>query len=92
MGSTQDAEQLPELIAPAAPSANSFELRLARTEVSRHMTEILQLFRPGAMITVLVRNPDGERVEGAYDFIMTNDEPGPVARMIARRWSGGARR
>ena len=49
--------------------------------VSDHMSAILDEFKPGAKITVLVRRPG----EPEQDFMMTSDDPGEAIAMIERR-------
>lgn len=39
--------------------------------VADHMDAILKCFKPGALITVLVRRPD--RPDGSQDAVLTND-------------------
>jgi hypothetical protein len=47
------------------------KLQIVVEEVSDYMDHILKLFKPGAKITVCVRNP---QVPGDTDFILTNDD------------------
>lgn len=56
-------------------------LARARDEIAGHMDEILQIFKPGAKITVIVRR------EGApdQDFLMTGDDLDKVVALIRRR-------
>lgn len=49
------------------------------------MDNILQCFKPGMKITVLVRNPDNP--EG--DFCLTDDDMAEVALMVERRRAKG---
>lgn len=60
-------------------------LEIARAEAGEHLDAVLQLFRPGAKGTLLVRSPDGESQPGAHDFVITNDDLAEVAAMIDRR-------
>lgn len=39
--------------------------------IAEHMDDILNMFKPGYRITVLMRNP--ERPDGANDMLVTND-------------------
>lgn len=50
-------------------------------EVSRHMDEILSLFKPGCFITVTVRFPGRPDL----DFMMSNDMAAEVIAMVQRR-------
>lgn len=60
-------------------------LDIARLEAGEHLDAVLQLFKPGAKGTLLVRSPDGESQPGAHDFVITNDDLAEVAAMIDRR-------
>ncbi|SOC42471.1 hypothetical protein SAMN05892877_11013 [Rhizobium subbaraonis] len=50
-------------------------------DVARHMDEILSHFKPGALITVLVRTPGNDRA----DFCMTSDTIDDAIALLARR-------
>lgn len=55
------------------------KLQNAREEVSIHMNRILQCFKPGAKITVLVRNQTHEQ-----DFMMSNDTIDEAIALLER--------
>lgn len=55
------------------------KLQNAREEVSIHMNSILQCFKPGAKITVLVRNQTHEQ-----DFMMSNDTIDEAIALLER--------
>lgn len=54
-----------------------------RIALSVHMDAILAYFRPGALITIIVRFPDDK--DGVQDFMMGNDDPEEVVKLIERR-------
>ena len=54
-------------------------------ETARLMDRILKQFKPGNKITVLVRNPAMETA----DFMMTDDDPTEVMKMLQRRIDAG---
>jgi hypothetical protein len=56
-------------------------LESTQAEVSRLMNQILDHFKPGRKITVLVRTPG----EPAQDFMMSNDDLAEATKMIQRR-------
>ncbi len=62
------------------------KLQIAQQNVAALMDEILQVFKPGAKIAVLVRRP-GLPDE---DFMMTDDDPREAIAMINRRINGEA--
>ena len=62
------------------------KLRNTYEIVSEHMNSIIDLFRPGVKITVLVRTPD----HPDRDFMLTSDDPVEALAMIERRISAGA--
>lgn len=66
----------------------SEKLRAAQATVGGHMDAIAGVFLPGAKVTVIVRNPDGENVPGAQDFMMTSDSLDEVAGVLRRRILG----
>ena len=49
--------------------------------VGQHMDSILECFKPGCKITVLVRTPD----HPDRDFMLTSDDPKEAIAMIERR-------
>jgi hypothetical protein len=49
----------------------NINLQLVTDEIAGHMDRILEMFKPGAKITVCVRSPN---VPGDTDFILTNDD------------------
>lgn len=53
-------------------------------EVSGHMDSILECFKPGAKITVLVRQPGFPD----QDFMLTSDSPDEAIALIERRKAG----
>lgn len=53
------------------PPHPSQRVQNASEIAAAHMDAILELFKPGAKITVLVRRP--EKPDGSQDFILTND-------------------
>lgn len=61
------------------------DLTAAQATVGQHMDSIARCFLPGARVTTLVRNPDGEATPGARDFMMTSDTLDEVAEMLRRR-------
>lgn len=50
-------------------------------KVADHMDAILQFFKPGAKIAVLVRQPDAPD----QDFLLTNDTPEEIIAAVTRR-------
>jgi hypothetical protein len=60
----------------------SLDLHLTTQTVSDHMDRILQCFKPGAKITVIVRSPE---IPGDTDFILTNDDLEHVVMAIWRQ-------
>jgi hypothetical protein len=50
-------------------------------EISDHMDAIMQLFKPGAKITVIVRRPG----QPGQDFIMSDDELEEAIACLRRR-------
>jgi hypothetical protein len=54
--------------------------------VARHMDEILAHFKPGALITVIVRTPGNDRA----DFCLTNDTMDDAIALLARRKAAAA--
>ena len=59
--------------------------KIAETYVSRRMDEILEIFKPGAKITVLVRSPGFPD----RDFCLTSDDLGEAIAMLERRRAAG---
>jgi len=55
-------------------------LALVQMEVGQHLERISKLFKSGAKLTLLVRQPDHDD----QDFMMTNDDLADAAKVIAR--------
>jgi len=64
----------------------SGKLERAASAVSGHMGAIVDLFHPGAKITVIVR-PTHFNDDGSRDFLMTDDDLAEVTALIDRRVS-----
>jgi len=60
----------------------SFHLEFTERRASGYMDDILALFKPGAKITVVVRNPT---VPGDTDFILTSDDLDEAVKAIHRQ-------
>ena len=60
----------------------TINLQLTTQTVSDHMDRILQCFKPGAKITVIVRSP---QIPGDTDFILTNDDLEEAVTAIRRQ-------
>jgi hypothetical protein len=60
------------------------ELQLVRMRVGEYLDAILGQFKPGAQVTLFVRNPEGEATPGAKDFVLSSDDRNEVAAMLAR--------
>ena len=54
--------------------------------VADRMEEILQCFKPGALITVLVRNPS--KPDGTQDFVLSNDSLHNAIKALNQRIDG----
>lgn len=65
-------------------------LAIAQQQVAYHAEAIARIFRPGAQVTVLVRNPDGERELGAQDLILTSDTMEEILGLVTRRTAAAA--
>ena len=63
-------------------------LREVQGEVAEHMEQIQRLFKEGAKITVLVRQPD----KPEQDFLLTDDDLAEVGAMLERCSKRGARK
>lgn len=63
----------------------SDQLKRVADRVGCHMTDILELFKAGSKITVIVRNP----AEPTQDFCLTNDTLPDVGELIRRRMALG---
>lgn len=64
-------------------SAQTLTLQYVQDRVSAYMTAILDLFIPGAQITVIVRQPDD--ADGKMDFMLTSDDLRQAAKVISRQ-------
>ena len=60
----------------------SEKLTAAQAIFGEHMAAIAQVFLPGARVTLLVRNPDGEEASGARGLMMTSNTLDNVAETI----------
>lgn len=56
------------------------KLAYARKESAWYMDRILELFKPGKKITILVRDP----TDNEADFMMTNDQIPDLVAMLER--------
>lgn len=56
-------------------------------EISKHADEILEMFKPGSKITILIRNPK-VRKDGEADVVVTNDDLEESILAIRRRING----
>ena len=54
----------------------------AHAEIANHCGDIAVLFKPGAKVTVLIRNPD--IAEGGADMLVTDDQPDLIIAAIQR--------
>jgi len=61
----------------------SLSLEIVQQEVGRLMNNILGYFKPGSVITVIVRQANDP--EGKMDFMLTNDAPSEALKVITRR-------
>jgi hypothetical protein len=52
-------------------------------EISRHLNEIAELFKPGAKLTFVSRSPDFP--DGSRDMVLTSDDLGAVIAALEIR-------
>jgi hypothetical protein len=57
---------------PPEREVREARLRFARSEASKHLDQIQQLWNPGMKVTLLVRSPD--HPDGSRDFMLTDDQ------------------
>jgi hypothetical protein len=54
---------------------------IAHEDIAQHCAEIAKLFKPGALVTVVVRNP-GYGVDGSADMLISDDDPELVIKAL----------
>ena len=59
---------------------SAFRLAQVRERIAEHMDAILEEFKSGAKVTVLVRTPGNNDA----DLLLTNDDLGEVSAMVER--------
>jgi hypothetical protein len=68
----------------------SIELENLENVTASAMGEILECFKDGAKITILVRRPEHE--DGSQDFLMTNDDLTKAVSAMEMRLTQGIER